>query len=266
MLEHGHFADFNDVSDPATLNKSELPSGVLILALQAVGLYPLSQAAVYCSDHLVRFTMLSAHGALERSSKTPLQRAFFGRYIWQWNLAWGWSQWEDEGCPHQHCITIPPHHQGSHIGSLDQDFQPHSWNIRAGKEEEMKQIGFITGKLTGGWLQGGGNPWIYTTLRLNTLFHVCVYMRYDTGWYLPPVKGIQLYRDNSKDTKDSLRKDEAISLRDVDCLPETPMCLWETCTLLFKDVTSFMSLASLHLSKDTKDTQRQTCHFPDEVH
>ena len=40
-LAHGHFADFDDVPDPATLDKSELPSGALILALQAVCLYSL---------------------------------------------------------------------------------------------------------------------------------------------------------------------------------------------------------------------------------
>ena len=45
-LAHGHFADFDDVPDPATLDKSELPSGALILALQAVCLYPLLLAAV----------------------------------------------------------------------------------------------------------------------------------------------------------------------------------------------------------------------------
>ena len=45
-LAHGHFTDFDDVPDPATLDKSELPSGALILALQAVCLYPLLLAAV----------------------------------------------------------------------------------------------------------------------------------------------------------------------------------------------------------------------------
>ncbi|KAF8811831.1 hypothetical protein BYT27DRAFT_7088633 [Phlegmacium glaucopus] len=35
-LAHGHFADFDDVPNPETLDKSELPSGALILALQAV--------------------------------------------------------------------------------------------------------------------------------------------------------------------------------------------------------------------------------------
>jgi hypothetical protein len=34
-------------------------------------------------------------------------------------------------------------------------------------------------------------------------------------------KRIGLYKDNGEDTKDSLTKDEAISLGDVDCLPET---------------------------------------------
>ena len=78
-LMHGHFANFDDVPDSTTLNKSELPSGVLILALQVVGLYLLLLAAVavYCSDHFIRFTMLSTHGALECLSKTPLQRASF---------------------------------------------------------------------------------------------------------------------------------------------------------------------------------------------
>ena len=76
-LVHGHFADFDDVPDPETLDKSELPSGVLILALQVVGFYALWPAAVYCPDHHVRFTMFSAHGALGCSLKTPLQRAFF---------------------------------------------------------------------------------------------------------------------------------------------------------------------------------------------
>jgi hypothetical protein len=76
-LTHGHFADFNNVlnnvPNPATLDKSELPSGALILALQAVGFYyALLLAAMYCSDHHIRFTMLSAHGALEHSSKTTL--------------------------------------------------------------------------------------------------------------------------------------------------------------------------------------------------
>ena len=66
---------------PITLNKSELPSGALILALQAVGYHPqaLLQAAatMHCSNHLVRFTMLSAHGALEHLSMTQLQKGFF---------------------------------------------------------------------------------------------------------------------------------------------------------------------------------------------
>jgi hypothetical protein len=34
-------------------------------------------------------------------------------------------------------------------------------------------------------------------------------------------KRIGLYEDNAKDAEDSLRKDEAISLGDVDRLPET---------------------------------------------
>jgi hypothetical protein len=77
-LAHGHFADFDNVPNPATLDKSKLPSGALILALQAIGFYyALLLAAMYCSDHHIRFTMLSAHGALEHSSKTTLQRVFF---------------------------------------------------------------------------------------------------------------------------------------------------------------------------------------------
>jgi hypothetical protein len=57
---HRHFADFDDVPDLATLNKSQLPSGALILSLQAVGFCALCLATVYCSDHHVRLTILSA--------------------------------------------------------------------------------------------------------------------------------------------------------------------------------------------------------------
>ena len=80
---------------------------------------------------------------------------------------------------------------------------------------------------------------------INTLLHVRIYMRVDKGrietisaTHKTNLKGIWLYKDNGKDTKNSLRKDEATSLGDVDCLPEMDWCLWETCTLLFKDVVS----------------------------
>jgi hypothetical protein len=34
------------------------------------------------------------------------------------------------------------------------------------------------------------------------------------------LKGNRLYKDNGKDAKDGLRRDEAMSFGDVDCLPE----------------------------------------------
>ena len=175
------------------------------------------------------------------------ERLFFGRYIWRWNPAWGWSQWKDEGCLRQHRIAIPPHHQGSHIRTLDQDLRPRSWNLRAGKEEETKQISFVAGELAGRWLWGGRNTWIHITFRwLNTLFRVCMYRsagytnnRAISATHAKDSKGIRLYKDDRKDAKDSLRKDEAMSLGDVDCLRETDWRLRETCTLLLKDVVSF---------------------------
>jgi len=79
-LAHGHFADFDDVPDPATLDKSELPSGALILALQAVSLSRLWPATVvYHSDYDIRFLMLSVHGRLVHTSKTLVRRVFFPR-------------------------------------------------------------------------------------------------------------------------------------------------------------------------------------------
>ena len=138
---------------------------------------------------------------------------------------WGWSQWEDEGYPHQHCIAIPPHHQGSHIGSLDQDLQPRSWNIRAGKEEETKQINFVAGKLTGRWLWGGRNMWIYITVRwLNTLFvFVCTGELVHEEWsqYLPPIKGT---RRESNYTKTTEKMPKTV-------LGKTRLCLWEMLTV-----------------------------------
>lgn len=69
---------------------------------------------------------------------------------------------------------------------------------------------------------------IYITLRqLNTLLRVCMYRKAGTR-RIEPIsvthkrnsKGIRLYKDGGKDAKDRLRKDEAMSLGDVDCLPE----------------------------------------------
>ena len=64
----------------------------------------------------------------------------------------------------------------------------------------------------------------------------------------------RLYED---DRKDYLRKKKngAMSLRDIDCLPKTDWRLRETCTLLFEDVTS------LRLSKDTKDAKDEPAVF-----
>jgi hypothetical protein len=59
-----------------------------------------------------------------------------------------------------------------------------------------------------------------------------------------------LYKDSRKDTKDHLRKDEAMSLGDIDYLPEMDRHLWETCTLLLKDVMSFR-LWCLYISPKT---------------
>ena len=160
--------------------------------------------------------------------KDTTPKGFFlaDMYIWWWNPVWGWSQWEDEGFPCQHCIAIPPHYQGSHIGSLDEDLQPYLWNLRAGKEEEMKQIGFITGKLTGRWLQGGGNMWIYITLRwLNTLFRVCMYRRAGTR-RIEPISATHkkgIWRESNY-TKMMEKTPKTV-------LGKTGPCLWEMLTV-----------------------------------
>ncbi|KAF8801817.1 hypothetical protein BYT27DRAFT_7245062 [Phlegmacium glaucopus] len=124
-LAHGHFADFDNVPDPTTLEKSELPSGALILALQAV-------YHAFCSWRTGKYI------------KDASPKGFFSADIYGDGIR---RQWENEGCPRQHCFAIPPHHQGSHNGSLGQDLQQCSRNLRAGKEEETKQVNFITGKL-----------------------------------------------------------------------------------------------------------------------
>jgi len=66
-------------------------------------------------------------------------------------------------------------------------------------------------------------------------------------------EGIWLYKDNRKDAKDHLRKDEAMSLGDIDCLPEMDWRLRETCTLLLKDVASLCLYVSPKTPKTPKD-------------
>jgi len=97
---------------------------------------------------------------------------------------------------------------------------------------------------------------------INTLLHVRIYMRVDTGrietisaTHKMNSKGIWLYKDNGKGTKDSLRKDEATSLGDVDRLPEMDWCLRETCTLLFKDIMS-SRLWCLYVFPKTRKTPK----------
>ena len=128
------------------------------LSKPQVDLYPLwvvsggCRVLVRSSRQVHQITMLlnSAHGALERLSKTPFRRAFVSRYIQRQNpVSNGKTKAVHVNTASQYLPTVKAltldhwTKTSYHIREI----------IRAGNEEEMKEISFVAGKpeLTGRW-------------------------------------------------------------------------------------------------------------------